>query len=190
MLSNEEIKRYARHIVLKEVGGNGQNALKKARVLIIGIGGLGAPAALYLAAAGIGKIGLVDYDKISLDNLQRQILYQTDQIGLIKTETAKKKLSKINPHVKIESINEKITEQTAEKLIQPYQYILDASDNFGTRHLINQTCYTLGKILISGAAAQWIGHIGIFKAGLTKQEPVQNACPVINVLRQLMLKKP
>jgi len=135
-LSSEEIERYARHIVLRGVGGPGQNKLKAARVLAIGAGGLGSPLLQYLAAAGIGKIGVVDDDVVSLSNLQRQVLHGTSDIGRPKVDSAAEALRRINPHVEVEAIAERLDETNARALVAPYDVVADGSDNFATRYIV------------------------------------------------------
>jgi adenylyltransferase/sulfurtransferase len=143
-LDDDELERYARHILLKEVGGPGQEALKRARVLVIGAGGLGAPALMYLAAAGVGTLGVIDNDVVSLSNLQRQIIHATSRIGEPKTASAAKALSDINPHVKIESHPMRLTGANALDIIAGYDLVVDGSDNFATRFLVSDACF-LGR---------------------------------------------
>ena len=133
MLSPEELERYARHIVLREVGGPGQNALKRARVLVVGAGGLGAPALLYLAAAGVGTLGIVDDDTVSLSNLQRQVIHATPDVGVPKVETAAATIRRLNPHVAIEPHATRLDAKNALDLLGRYDLIADGSDNFATR---------------------------------------------------------
>jgi len=160
--SASELERYARHIVLREIGGGGQQKLKKAKVLVIGAGGLGSPALLYLAAAGVGRIGIVDDDEVSLSNLQRQVLHVDARIGMPKVFSAQIGLKAINPHVEIVPFNRRLTAENAAELIQEFDLILDGSDNFATRYLVNAQCVALGKPLISGAISQWEGQISLF----------------------------
>ncbi len=162
MLSDDELDRYARHIVLREIGGTGQTRLKAARVALVGMGGIGAPAALYLAAAGIGTLGLIDDDVVSLSNLQRQVLYATAEIGMAKTTAAARHLKAINPHT--DYIEHKIrlnTDNTTEILGQ-YDLLLDGCDNFPTRTLVNQACHDLKKPLVSAAIGRWSGQLSVF----------------------------
>ncbi len=154
--------RYARHIALEEVGEAGQLALNAASVLIIGAGGLGSPAALYLTAAGVGTLGLVDYDAVSLNNLQRQILHGTADMGRPKVDSARETLGDINPEVTVHSYHEKITPDNIWKFIDKYDLVLDASDNFATRFLINDVCVQAGKPLIFGAVLQFSGQVTVF----------------------------
>ena len=161
-LTNKEQVRYSRQIMLKEVGFDGQQKLKKAKVLIIGVGGLGCPAALYLAASGIGEITLVDADKVELTNLQRQILYKINHLGQSKTQAAKKSLASLNNEIIINSVNEKLTEDNANQLISETDIVLDCSDNFTTRYLVNHSCVKLKKVLISAAAIATKGQLMTF----------------------------
>ncbi|HEX7760662.1 MAG TPA: molybdopterin-synthase adenylyltransferase MoeB [Caulobacteraceae bacterium] len=160
--SDEEVERYARHLVLREVGGPGQQKLKAARVLIVGAGGLGAPAALYLAAAGVGRIGLVDPDTISLSNLQRQILYRTEDNGAPKVERAADRLAELNPHVHVEPIDVMLTADNAGALVRDFDMVLDGTDDFATRFAVNAACLAEGKTLVSGAIGRWTGQVGVF----------------------------
>src|SRR5471030_2873726 len=140
MLSDDEVERYARHLVLREVGGPGQARIRRARVLIVGAGGLGSPAALYLAAAGVGVLGLVDDDTVSLSNLQRQILFRTEDVGVPKTQAAAKALAALNPGVTVECHPVRLTADNARALIGGYDIVADGSDNFETRFLVNDVC--------------------------------------------------
>lgn len=160
--SQGEVERYARHLVLREIGGPGQQALKAARVLIVGAGGLGAPAALYLAAAGVGRIGLVDADVVSLSNLQRQVLYAEADVGTVKVEVAARRLWALNPHVAIEAMAIALTEENAGALMADWDVILDGTDNFATRFAVNAACVAAGKPLVSGAIGRWTGQVGVF----------------------------
>ncbi len=158
----EEIERYARHIVLREIGGPGQQKLRNARVLVIGAGGLGSPALMYLAAAGVGTLGIVDDDTVSLSNLQRQVLHSTENIGIPKTGSAAQAIAAINPHVATDLHRIRLTGENAAGLVKSYDLILDGSDNFDTRYLVNRTCVALGKPLISTAMSQWEGQISLY----------------------------
>ncbi len=160
--TSAELERYARHIVLREIGGSGQQRLKKAKVLVVGAGGLGSPVLLYLAAAGVGTIGVVDDDTVSLSNLQRQILHTGDRLGMAKVESAQKAIDAINPHVRVQPFNRRLTEENAREVLSEFDLILDGSDNFPTRYLVNQTCVDLGKPLISAAISQWEGQVGFY----------------------------
>jgi molybdopterin-synthase adenylyltransferase len=169
-LSDDEIERYARHIVMPEVGGPGQNKLKSARVLVIGAGGLGAPLLLYLAAAGIGTIGICDHDTVSLSNLQRQIIHRTSTIGQAKTASAAATLHDLNPHVNVLAHATKITPENALALISDYDIVADGCDNFATRFLVSDACYFARKPLVSAAVGQFDGQISTFKPYLTKAD--------------------
>ena len=161
--SDDEVERYARHLVLREVGGPGQQKLKAASVLIVGAGGLGAPAALYLAAAGVGSLTLVDADTVSLSNLQRQVIFLTNDIGRSKVETAAQRLGALNPEIEIEAIDEKITEANAAELIAGHDLVLDGTDNFQTRFIVNAACVAEGVPLVTGAIGRWTGQVAIFE---------------------------
>ena len=141
-LTADEIERYARHIVLPEIGGAGQQKLKQARVLVIGAGGLGAPVLEYLAAAGVGTLGIVDDDTVSLSNLQRQVIHGTDTIGMLKTHSAKAAIARINPNTAVETHTFRMTTDNAPALVARYDIIVDGSDNFETRYLVSDACYT------------------------------------------------
>ena len=147
-LTDEQIDRYARHIVLKEVGGAGQQALLAARVLIVGAGGLGSPLLMYLAAAGVGTIGIVDDDLVSLSNLQRQVAHTTDRVDLAKTESARRTIAALNPGVTMVAHQTRLDADNAAQLIADYDVIADGSDNFATRFLINDVCYWVGRTLV------------------------------------------
>src|SRR3954471_17652597 len=140
-LNDEQLERYARHIVLREVGGAGQAKLLNARVLVIGAGGLGSPLILYLAAAGVGTIGVVDFDRVSLSNLQRQIAHSTENVGRLKTDSARETVRAINPDVRLIAHPERLTASNAASLIADYDVVADGSDNFSTRFLVNDACY-------------------------------------------------
>ena len=160
MLSPEELERYARHIVLRDIGGPGQQKLGRARVLVIGAGGLGAPLLLYLAAAGVGTIGIVDDDEVSLSNLQRQVIHATPDLGILKTESAAGAIRRLNPHVEVIAHITRLTAANARELVRRYDLIADGSDNFSTRYAVSDACFHEGKPLITAA-------IGTFDATLT-----------------------
>lgn len=162
-LSDDELERYARHIILKEVGGAGQARLRAAKVLVIGAGGLGAPLLMYLAAAGIGTLGIVDDDTVSLSNLQRQIVHDTASIGRLKTQSAEASLLRINPGTRIIQYQERLTGANARALIAQYDLVADGCDNFVTRFLVNDACYFEKKPLVSGAVVQFDGQLSVFK---------------------------
>ncbi len=170
-LSAEELERYQRHIILHEIGGAGQQKIKQARILIIGAGGLGTPILHYLAAAGIGKIGIVDDDIVSLSNLQRQLFYQTAHIGKKKVEIAAAHSKAQNPHCEITPHDERLTIENIERLLQNYDMILDGSDNFATRFLVNDACFFLKKTLISAAIAGFSGQLSSFRSWESPQAP-------------------
>ena len=175
--STEELERYARHIMLKEIGGPGQQRLKAAHVAMIGAGGLGAPAALYLTAAGIGKLTLIDPDTASLSNLQRQVLYRGEDVGQPKTARAKAALNALNPHVEIMPRPERLDDGNAQSLLAGADLILDGCDDFGTRFAVNAAAHALGAPLISGAVGRWDGQLATFKSGLTKGKPEAERLP-------------
>jgi molybdopterin/thiamine biosynthesis adenylyltransferase len=160
--SDEEVDRYARHLVLREIGGAGQQALKAASVLIVGAGGLGAPAALYLAAAGVGRIGIVDPDTVALSNLQRQILYSGADVDRPKVEAAAGRLAGLNGNVAVEPIAARLTPDNAADLVRPYDLVLDGTDDFASRFAINAACLAEAKPLVSGAIGRWTGQVGVF----------------------------
>ena len=161
--SEDDVERYARHLVLAEVGGPGQQALSRARVLIVGAGGVGAPAALYLAAAGVGTLGLVDDDAVALSNLQRQVLFSTDDVGRPKVGDAAARLAGLNPGVAVRTWRERLTAENSLRLIGEHDVVIDGTDDFATRHIVNAACVAAGKPLISGALGRWGGQVGVFK---------------------------
>lgn len=163
-LSDEQLDRYARHIVLREVGGAGQAKLLAARVLVIGAGGLGSPLLLYLAAAGVGTIGIVDFDVVSLSNLQRQIAHRSDDIGENKTSSAARAVRALNPDVSLELHPTRLAPGNALELIGRYDLVADGSDNFPTRFLVNDTCYFAARPLVSAAVTEFDGQLATFKA--------------------------
>lgn len=158
----EEQERYARQIMLPEIGEAGQQKLKDAKVLIIGAGGLGSPVALYLASAGVGLLGLVDNDNVSLTNLQRQILYNSDVVGQAKVTHAQEVLEAINPNVRVLPFFERLTESNAASLIQAYDVVVDATDNFRARYLISHTCRQQGKPMVHGSIEEFKGMVSVF----------------------------
>ena len=163
-LTPKQIDRYARHLVLREVGGPGQQKLLNAKVLIIGAGGLGSPLALYLAAAGVGTLGIVDDDEVSLSNLQRQVIHQTKDIGHAKTESAKEAIEALTPDVTVVPHNERLTDENAASLIAQYDVVADGCDNFETRFFVNDTCFAERKPLVSAAIGEFDGQLATFKA--------------------------
>ncbi|MBN9465039.1 molybdopterin-synthase adenylyltransferase MoeB [Brevundimonas sp.] len=160
--TEDEVERYARHLVLSEVGGPGQQALKRARVLIVGAGGVGAPAALYLAAAGVGTLGLIDHDAVALSNLQRQILFDTADVGRPKAEAAATRVEGLNPHVAVQTFAERLTAENAAARIGAFDLVLDGTDDFETRFLVNAACVAAGRPLVSGALGRWSGQVAVF----------------------------
>jgi sulfur-carrier protein adenylyltransferase/sulfurtransferase len=161
-LTNDEIKRYSRHLIMPEVGVDGQRRLKAGKVLCIGAGGLGSPAAMYLAAAGIGTIGLVDFDVVDFSNLQRQIIHGTPDVGRSKLASAKDRLHAINPHVDIQTYETALSSENAMQLFEPYDVILDGTDNFPTRYLTNDACVLLGKPNAYGSIFRFEGQASVF----------------------------
>ncbi|MGU9979748.1 HesA/MoeB/ThiF family protein [Phreatobacter sp. HK31-P] len=168
MFSAEELERYARHIVLREVGGPGQQKLKAARVLVIGGGGLGAPLLLYLAAAGVGTIGIVDDDGVALSNLQRQVIHRTEDVDVLKTESAANAIRRLNPHVEVVSHVTRLTASNARDLVRGYDIVADGSDNFATRYAVSDACFHEGRPLVTAA-------VGTFDATLTTLRPHEKA---------------
>ncbi|UZD90112.1 HesA/MoeB/ThiF family protein [Cognatishimia activa] len=160
--SDTELNRYARHIVLREIGGMGQKRLKDAKVLVVGAGGLGSPALMYLAAAGVGTIGVVDDDEVDNSNLQRQVIHQDQAIGVPKVHSAAEMMRAQNPFVTVRPYARRLSEADAADLIVDYDLVLDGTDNFDTRYLVNKICAEQGKPLISGALSQWEGQISVF----------------------------
>jgi adenylyltransferase/sulfurtransferase len=164
MLTAEELERYARHIVLREVGGPGQAALGRARVLTIGAGGLGAPVLLYLAAAGVGTLGVIDDDKVSLSNLQRQVIHGTPDVGTPKVLSAAAAIAELNPHVKVETHAERLTAGNALSLVSQYDLVADGSDNFATRYLVSDACFFAKKPLVTAAVGSFDGTLTTIRA--------------------------
>src|SRR5919201_3629985 len=163
-LTNDEIKRYSRHLIMPEVGVDGQRKLKAGRVLCIGAGGLGSPAAMYLAAAGVGTIGIVDFDVVDFSNLQRQLLHGTSSVGRSKLESAKDRLRDLNPHVEIDTYETTVSSENALDLFKPYDVILDGTDNFPTRYLVNDACVLSGKPNAYGSIFRFEGQASVFAA--------------------------
>ena len=169
--SDDQLHRYARHIILQEVGGVGQEKLLAAKVLVVGAGGLGSPMLMYLAAAGVGTIGVIDDDVVELSNLQRQIVHGTSSIGQAKTASAAATLHEINPEVRVVTHEMRLTVANAERLIADYHVIADGSDNFATRYLVNDACYFAKRPLVSAAMLRFDGQIATFKAYLGGDNP-------------------
>ena len=164
MLTSEEIERYKRHLLLKEIGGEGQQKLKRARVLVVGAGGLGSPCHVYLAAAGVGTIGIVDDDHVSLDNLQRQIVHDTGSVGRPKTASAAAAIARLNPHVQTVLHPTWLNADNALDIISGYDIVADGSDNFATRYLVNDSCYFARTPLVFAAVGPFDGHLTSFRA--------------------------
>lgn len=158
----QEFLRYNRQTMLPEIGDSGQEKLKQARVLVIGAGGLGCPILQYISTAGVGTIGIVDFDKIEIHNLHRQILYTEDQVGLSKALMAKEKLEALNPLIKVVAFEAKLTTENAVQIIQDFDVVVDGSDNFPTRYLVNDTCVALGKPLVYGSILGFEGQLAVF----------------------------
>jgi molybdopterin/thiamine biosynthesis adenylyltransferase len=161
-LSDEQLLRYSRHILLPEIGIDGQQRLLEAHVLVIGAGGLGSPVSLYLAASGVGRITLCDHDKVDLTNLQRQIVHTTDSIGKAKVSSARETLARINPAVAVEALPERVEGARLEELVSTADVVVDATDNFATRHAINRACVRYHKPLVSGAGVRFDGQVAVF----------------------------
>ena len=161
-LTNEEIKRYSRHLIMPEVGVDGQRRLKAGSVLCIGAGGLGSPAAMYLAAAGVGRIGLVDFDVVDFSNLQRQIIHGTSSVGKTKLQSAKERLLDLNPNIQVDTYETSLSSDNALELFAPYDVILDGTDNFPTRYLTNDACVLLGKPNAYGSIFRFEGQASVF----------------------------
>jgi molybdopterin/thiamine biosynthesis adenylyltransferase len=184
-MSDTEIERYARHLILREVGGAGQQKLRKSKVLVIGAGGLGSPVLQYLAAAGVGTLGVIDDDTVSLSNLQRQVLFDEDQLDMPKVFAAQTKLVALNPHIRIRPYNRRLTEQDAPDLFADYDLVLDGTDNYKTRALANAACVATRTPLISGAISQWEGQVSLFDpangtpcyACIFPEEPAEGLAP-------------
>lgn len=180
--SDSEIERYARHLILRELGGPGQQRLKAAKVLIVGAGGLGSPAALYLAAAGVGRLGLIDPDVVSLSNLQRQIAFADADAGRPKALAAGERLSALNPEIDIEPLPFALTADNAAAVVADYDLVLDGTDDFAVRFLVNDACLKTGRPLVSGALGRWSGQVGVFEAGPTRGRPAAERKPCYRCL--------
>ena len=189
--SDEEVERYARHLVLREIGGPGQQALKTAKVLIVGAGGLGAPAALYLAAAGVGRLGLVDPDHVSLSNLQRQVLYATGDVGRPKVAAAAERLSALNSEIEIIPHPVAIGADNARALVGGYDLVLDGTDDFAARFVVADACVAEKKTLVSGAIGRWTGQVGVFagqpcyRCLVPEAPPDAETCAAVGVIGAL-----
>jgi adenylyltransferase/sulfurtransferase len=161
----DQVRRYARHVILPGIGGDGQRRLMEAKVLVIGAGGLGSPAAMYLAAAGVGSLGLVDFDKVELSNLQRQLLHDTDDVGRPKVESARDRLNQLNPNVEVVAHETLLTSENAFDILGGYDVVVDGTDNFPVRYLVNDATQMLGKPLVYGSIYQWEGQASVFMPG-------------------------
>ena len=161
----DQVRRYARHVILPGIGGDGQRRLMEAKVLVIGAGGLGSPAAMYLAAAGVGSLGLVDFDKVELSNLQRQLLHDTDDVGRSKVESARDRLNQLNPNVEVVAHETLLTSENAFDILGGYDVVVDGTDNFPVRYLVNDATQMLGKPLVYGSIYQWEGQASVFMPG-------------------------
>lgn len=190
-LSPEETRRYARHLVLRGIGGEGQQKLKAARVLVVGAGGLGSPVIAYLAAAGVGTLGVVDHDQVSLSNLQRQVVHMTDAVGAPKTESAGAFVAGLNPNVEYVPHNERLSPENAAALIAGYDLIIDGTDNFATRLAVADAAESAGKPLVSGAVSMFDGQVTVFARGgpsfhdlypIEPDEADLPACEIVGVL--------
>lgn len=160
--SDSELDRYARHILLREIGGPGQRRLKDAKVLVVGAGGLGSPVLLYLAAAGVGSIGVIDDDSVDASNLQRQIIHTDQRIGMAKVQSAELAMKALNPHITVRPYQRRLTPEIAAELVADYDLVLDGSDNFDTRYLVNRVCVAAGKPLVAAAITQWEGQLSVY----------------------------
>ena len=163
--TEDQVRRYARHIILPGIGVDGQRKLMDAGVLVIGAGGLGSPAAMYLAAAGVGTIGLVDFDRVELSNLQRQLLHDTDDVGRPKVESARDRLASLNPNVDVVAHETLLSSENAFDVLRAYDVVVDGTDNFPVRYLVNDACQMLGKPLVYGSIYQWEGQASVFLPG-------------------------
>jgi molybdopterin/thiamine biosynthesis adenylyltransferase len=173
-LSADELERYARHIVLPEIGGPGQQKLKRARVLVIGAGGLGAPVLQYLAAAGVGTLGIVDDDTVSLSNLQRQVIHDSDAVGEAKTTSAARSIARINPGVAVELHNMRLTPDNAAELVRAYDIVVDGSDNFDTRYTVADACAAEARPLVHAAVGRFDGSVTVLKPFETDEDGRRN----------------
>ena len=189
--SPDEVERYARQLVLRELGGPGQQKLKAATVALVGVGGLGAPAALYLAAAGVGTLRLIDADTVALSNLQRQVLYNLDDLGVAKTAAAADALAALNPHVTVEPVEGALTEVNAAEILSGCDLVLDGTDDFVSRFAVNAACRALDIPLVSGAIGRWTGQVGVFSGRpcyrclVPDVPPDAETCAVVGVVGAL-----
>jgi molybdopterin/thiamine biosynthesis adenylyltransferase len=181
-LTPVQLERYARHIMLRELGGVGQQKLLRAHVALVGLGALGGPAAMYLAAAGVGRLTLIDDDAVSLSNLQRQILFGTSEVGTAKTDAGAARLAFINPDVSVAQKAARLTAANARDILAGAELVVDGCDSFTTRFDINAACYDLGLPLVSGAVGRWSAQVSVFKAGLNKGLPAERRLPCYRCL--------
>ena len=181
-LTPEQLERYARHIMLREVGGPGQQKLLRAHVALVGLGALGGPAAMYLAAAGVGKLTLIDDDSVSLSNLQRQVLFVTSDVGSAKTEVGARALTTMNPDIRIETKRTRLDAGNAAELLQGADIVVDGSDSFTTRFDVNAACHALELTLVSGAVGRWSAQVSVFRSGHTKGRAVKDRLPCYRCL--------
>jgi molybdopterin/thiamine biosynthesis adenylyltransferase len=189
--SEAEVERYARHLVLREIGGPGQQKLKSASALVVGAGGLGSPASLYLAAAGVGRIVMIDHDVVDRSNLQRQVLYSEADIGRPKVEAAAERLLALNPHIRVEPVQARLTDDNARELVRGVDLVLDGTDDFGVRFCVNAACVAEARTLVSGAIGRWTGHVGVFRGRpcyrclVPETPPEAETCSVVGVMGAL-----
>lgn len=189
--SDEEVERYARHLVLREIGGPGQQKLKRARVAMVGAGGLGAPAALYLAAAGVGELVLIDPDRVDRSNLQRQVLYREADLGRSKARSACAALGDLNPNVGLVPVEARLEASNAVELLRGMDLVLDGTDDFSTRFCVNEACLKLNVPLISGAIGRWTGQVGVFagrpcyRCLVPEAPPDAETCQAVGVIGAL-----
>lgn len=181
-LTPEQLERYARHIMLREIGGPGQQKLRGASVAMVGAGALGGPAAMYLAAAGVGALTIIDDDVVALSNLQRQVLFATDDVGAPKVDVASARLGALNPDVAIAAVQERLTAANAQALLGGADIVVDGSDSFTTRFDVNAACHALGITLVSGAVGRWSAQVSVFRSGQTKGKPASERLPCYRCL--------
>jgi len=181
-LTPQQLERYARHIMLRELGGPGQQKLRGAHVAMVGAGALGGPAAMYLAAAGVGALTIIDDDTVSLSNLQRQVLFATPDVGRAKTDVAVERLGALNPDTVIAAVRGRLTGQNAQALLQGADIVVDGSDSFTTRFDVNAACHALGVTLVSGAVGRWSAQVSVFRSGHTKGKALGGRLPCYRCL--------
>lgn len=189
--SDDEVERYARHLVLREIGGSGQQKLKSARVLMIGMGGLGAPAGLYLAAAGVGGLVIADPDRVELSNLQRQVLFTSSDRGRSKVDAGLRRLTDLNPHVETQALQLTVDAGNAASLVEGFDLVLDGTDDFATRLAVSDACVARGVPLVSGAIGRWTGQVGVFSGQpcyrclVPEAPPDAETCQAVGVIGAL-----